>query len=118
MPFHSEDDESMHPENLPIKSMAAEVARQCEIIDAALTEIDLLLKENPASRAVKDYIWRAGDPKGRKTEPMPDFVLTGRPDAAELERLMIGVAGASNAWLEDKWPVVQFISRAFEMARC
>lgn len=88
-----------------------------DIIDAAVTEIGLQLGGDPASEAVKDYLWRSGDPKGRQMDPMPTFVETGQADSAELERLLVGVANASMAWPEDIAAVVRIIRRAFEAAR-
>jgi hypothetical protein len=96
---------------------AAGMRREWEIIGAATTAIGFQLESDPASQAVKDYIWQMGDPKGRKLSPMPDFVQTQQPDHAELERLMVGVANASRAWPEDKAAVVRVIRRAFESER-
>lgn len=88
-----------------------------EIIDVAVTEIGVQLGSDPASEAVRDYLWRAGDPKGRQMDPMPAFVATGQADSAELERLLVGVANASRAWPEDLAAVVRIIRREFEAAR-
>ncbi|MGO9108262.1 MAG: hypothetical protein ACLP9L_03420 [Thermoguttaceae bacterium] len=46
--------------------------------------------------------------------PLPEFVATGLPDAAEPERLLIGVANASAASSEDRDALVGIIRRAFE----
>ena len=43
--------------------------------------------------------------------------ITGVPDAAELERLMIGVASGSTASPEEREAVIGIIRRAFEQAR-
>ena len=92
-------------------------AREWEIIDAANTAIGFQLGSDPASEAVRHYLWCAGDPVGRRLSPMPSFVATQRPDSAELERLMVGVANASKAWPEDIAAVVRIIRREFEAAR-
>jgi hypothetical protein len=88
-----------------------------EIIDVATTEIGVQLGSDPASEAVRDYIWHAGDLKGRKLDPITSFVGSGTADSSELERLMVGVANASRAWPEDIAAVVRIVRRAFEEAR-
>lgn len=88
-----------------------------EIIDAANTAIGLQLGADPASEAVRDYLWRAGAPKDRQLSPMPSFVATGQADSVELERLLVGVANASKAWPEDIAAVVRIIRVEFEAAR-
>jgi hypothetical protein len=100
-----------------MRADAPEIRREWEIIDAATTAITPQLERDPASEAVRDYLWRAGDPRGRHLSPLPDFVATGRADSAELERLLVGVANASRAWPEDIAAVVRIIRRAFEAAR-
>ena len=96
---------------------AAEIRREWEIIGAATTAIGLQLESDPASNAVRDYIWQMGDPNGRRLSPMPDFVQTQQPGHAELEGLMVGVANASLAWPEDKAAVVRIIRQVFESER-
>ena len=44
-----------------------------EIIDSAVTEIGFLLGSDPASEAIRDYLWRGKDPKGRKLDPHAKF---------------------------------------------
>lgn len=88
-----------------------------DIIDPATTQIGLLLGDDPASEAMRDYLLRARNPKGRKMDPMPDFVITGVPDAAELQRLMIGVASASTASPEEREAVIGIIRKAFASGR-
>lgn len=95
----------------------ADNARDWEIIDTATTAIGLQLSSDPASEAVRDYLWRAGDPVGRHLSPMPSFVATGQADSAEMERLIVGVANASKAWPEDIAAVTRIVRRAFEAAR-
>jgi hypothetical protein len=84
-----------------------------DLIDSATTAIGLQLGSNAASEAIRYYLWRAKDPKGRRMDPTPDFIVTGIPDAAELERLTIGVANASTASPEEQAAVVGIIRRAF-----
>ena len=88
-----------------------------DIINPATTEISVQLGSDPASEAVRDHLWRARDPKGRKMDPMPAFIATGVPDAAELERLMIGVANASAGSPEEREAVVEIIHVAFQSAK-
>ena len=108
----------MHSETPPPEMpTAAQIAREWEIIDSASAEIGVQLESDPASEAVRLYLWCGGDPKGRRMDPTPSFVGTGRPDSAELERLMIRVANASAAWPEDKDAVVRIIRTEFERAR-
>jgi hypothetical protein len=88
-----------------------------EIIDPATTEVGLLLGHDPASEAALDYLWRAKDLKGRKMYPMPDFVVAGVPDVAELQRLMIDAASASTASPEEREAVIGIIRKAFASGR-
>lgn len=90
-----------------------DAAGQWDIIDTATREISVQLGSDPASEAVRDFLWRARDPKGRKMNPMPDFVITGHPDAAELKRLMIGVANGSAATPEEREAVIRIVQAAF-----
>jgi hypothetical protein len=93
------------------------IAREREIIGQALADIEFRLGSDPASQAIKFYLWCACDPKGRRMDPMPDFVATGQADSAELERLMVGVTNASPAWPDDQAAVVRIIHLAFAIAR-
>ncbi len=84
------------------------------IIDSATTEIGLLLGHDSASEAIRDYLWRAKDPESRKLDPMPNFVVAQVPDAAELERMLVGVAEASAGTPEERGAVVALIRAAFK----
>ena len=97
--------------------MRTDIAREWEIIDIATTEIGVQLGSDPASEAVRDYLWRSGDSEGRQLSPMPSFVATGQSDSVELEPLLVGVANASRVWAEDIAAVVRIIRREFEAAR-
>jgi hypothetical protein len=44
---------------------------------------------------------------------MPDFVITGRPDASGLKRLMIGVANGSAASPEEREAVIRIVQAPF-----
>jgi hypothetical protein len=72
------------------------------------------LGHDPASEAIRDYFWRAKEPKGRKLTPIPDFVATAIPNAAELGRTPTGVANGSGASPEQRAAVIGIIRRAFE----
>jgi hypothetical protein len=53
------------------KERTMDNGKEWDIIDTATREISVQIGSDPASEAVRDYLWRARDPKGRKMNPMP-----------------------------------------------
>jgi hypothetical protein len=86
-----------------------------DIVDAVVTDISLRLGNDPTTEDVRDYLWRVDDPEGRGINPLPGSIVTGRPDAAEFERLIISAANASAGSSEARAAVAAAIRRALEV---